>query len=91
MVVRDGREYLVVVGRHRVTVAQGRCPHMGASLATATVGRRTLTCAHHGHRYSLSDGAPAGRLVCSGRAGRLTLFPTRVVEGVLYAEVPAAA
>ena len=91
VVVHHGGEYLVIVGRHRVTVALNRCPHMGLSLSTASVGRRTLMCAHHGRRYPLPTAGGAGQPGCAGPAGRLKVFPTQIVDGVLYAEVPSAA
>ena len=91
VVVRVGeRELLVIFHGKRFTVVENRCPHSGAALDDARVTRRTLTCAVHSYRYALDGGACVAASQPWGRGGRLTTFPTRVVDGFLYADVDSA-
>jgi nitrite reductase/ring-hydroxylating ferredoxin subunit len=86
VVIACGLELLVIFKRRRFTVVENRCPHLGARLDNARIGRYTLTCPMHSFRYSLADGARDPGPRCRPAAsGRLTLFPTRVVNGWLYA------
>jgi nitrite reductase/ring-hydroxylating ferredoxin subunit len=83
-----GLELLVIFHRRRFTVLENRCPHLGAGLADAPVSRRSVKCPLHSHRYSLVDGtfmSAPGYVAGSNRP--LTLLPTRVVEGCLYAAI----
>jgi nitrite reductase/ring-hydroxylating ferredoxin subunit len=90
VVVAAGRELLVLFGRRRFTVLENRCPHLGTPLSQASIGRRTLTCAQHSYRYALDTGAHVPTTGCQSRqAGRLTLFPSHVAHGFLYAVLPA--
>jgi nitrite reductase/ring-hydroxylating ferredoxin subunit len=91
VVAVGGLELLVVFGRRRFTVMENRCPHLGTRLDSSRIGRYTLTCPAHSFRYSLASGAydpgPRCRPV---QGGRLTLFPTRIENGCLYAIVGRA-
>jgi 3-phenylpropionate/trans-cinnamate dioxygenase ferredoxin subunit len=91
VVTADGLELVVIFHRRRFTVAENRCPHLGASLDDAVISRRSLTCSLHGYRYSLSDGAFVSAPRClAGSNRRLKVFSTRVVDGYLYASVEPA-
>jgi 3-phenylpropionate/trans-cinnamate dioxygenase ferredoxin subunit len=88
VVAVGGLELLVIFHRRRLTVVENRCPHRGAGLANARVSRRSLTCPMHSHRYSLVDGMIVSPPGCGdGRNRPLTLFPTRVADGCLYAAI----
>jgi nitrite reductase/ring-hydroxylating ferredoxin subunit len=91
VVTVDGLELLVIFGRRRFTVIENRCPHLGSRLDGARIGRRVLTCPVHSFRYSLADGARLpGPRRGTGLAGSLALFPTHIVDGLLYAGVRRA-
>ena len=88
VVVADGLELLVLCVRRRFTVIENRCPHLGLPLDDARVVGRTLVCASHGYKYSLSDGGHIPGWRCpGGDVGRLRLVPTRVEDGSVYAVV----
>lgn len=86
VVVVDGQELLVLSLRRRFTVLVNRCPHLGLPLDDARIVGRTLVCSAHGYKYALADGAHLPGWRCpSGRVGGLSLIPTRVEGGMLYA------
>jgi nitrite reductase/ring-hydroxylating ferredoxin subunit len=88
VVTVGGLQLLVIFGRRRFTVIENRCPHLGARLDNARIGRFTLTCPMHSFRYSLTSGAyDPGPRCRSVQGGRLTLLPTRAKNGWLYAIV----
>jgi nitrite reductase/ring-hydroxylating ferredoxin subunit len=92
VVTVGGLELLVIFHRKRFTVVTTRCPHRGARLDNARIRWRTLTCPQHAYRYSLIDGKSVATPGCAaGRGGRLTMIPTRVVDGFLYASLDRAA
>lgn len=85
----SGRELLVLCVRHRFTVVENKCPHLGLPLDDARVVGRTLVCGGHGYKYALDDGRRIPGWRCSSANGeRLTLITTVVDGGVLYAELP---
>jgi nitrite reductase/ring-hydroxylating ferredoxin subunit len=88
VVAIGGLELLVIFHRKRFTVVTNRCPHRGGRLDTGHIRWRTLTCPQHAYRYSLVDGRSVAAPGCAaGRGGRLTMIPTRVVDGFLYASL----
>lgn len=88
VVVVDGQELLVLCIRRRFTVLVNRCPHLGLPLDDGRIVGGTLVCSGHGYKYALADGRriPGWRCPSSG-IERLSLLPTRVEDGVLYAEI----
>jgi nitrite reductase/ring-hydroxylating ferredoxin subunit len=87
VVVVDGRELLVLFVRKRFTVVQNSCPHLGSRLDDARIVGRTLVCSSHGYKFALADGEHIPGWRCPSRdVGRLTLVPSYVEDGVLYAE-----
>jgi nitrite reductase/ring-hydroxylating ferredoxin subunit len=88
VVVVDGQELLVLCIRRRFTVLENRCPHLGLPLTDARLVGRTLVCSGHGYKYALADGARISGWRCSSSGvERLSLLPTFVEDGVLYAVV----
>jgi nitrite reductase/ring-hydroxylating ferredoxin subunit len=88
VVTVDELALLVVFHRRRFTVLHNRCPHLGAELDGARIFGCSLTCPRHAHRYSLVDGALlSAPHSLTRRDDRLSIYPTRVVYGWLYASI----
>jgi nitrite reductase/ring-hydroxylating ferredoxin subunit len=88
LVVVDGVELLVLCVRRRFTVVENRCPHLGSSLANGKIVGRTLTCAAHGYKYALEDGALIPGWRSSARHSlRLAVLATEVKAGSLLVNI----
>jgi 3-phenylpropionate/trans-cinnamate dioxygenase ferredoxin subunit len=55
-VVAEGQKILLAKVGGRYYAADGRCPHMGASLADGKLEGTVVTCPRHGSQFDLSDG-----------------------------------
>ncbi len=92
-----GNRLLVARVGDRYYVAEGRCPHLGASLARGTLNGSVVTCPRHGSQFDLTDGhairwtdwpALISRLSQVVRSPRpLKIYRTKVEEGKILAEL----
>jgi 3-phenylpropionate/trans-cinnamate dioxygenase ferredoxin subunit len=78
--IDSGTAVLLIRDGHRVFALRDRCPHMGRSLGDGTVRRQSLTCRHHGRRYSLRSGS----CLSSERSSRLTIYPAWIEGGHVF-------
>ncbi|GAA5037041.1 nitrite reductase/ring-hydroxylating ferredoxin subunit [Thermocatellispora tengchongensis] len=76
----EGGVLLIRTRRGRVLAYDIACPHLGARLDAARVGRWHLTCPVHAYRFRVSDG------MCVRPRGRrpLRACEVRVLDGVIY-------
>lgn len=78
-----------VAGELRAT--QGACPHIGGELADGTVESGRITCPLHGAVFDLTDGSvradPFGVSPPEGAVEPLTLYPVRVVDGLVEVDL----
>lgn len=90
--IPDGAAAVVTIGKKDIAVfhAEGKyyaiddcCPHAGASLSGGHVAGGVVTCAWHGWRFRLSDGAWA-----DNPRVKTGCYPVRVADGVVQVEVP---
>lgn len=72
----DGREYHAM---------DDLCPHMGASLGSGPLTNGCVTCPWHAWRFDVSDGS-----WCDNPSLKVDVFPTRVTNGTVEAQVPPA-
>lgn len=90
----DGHPFVVAhVGEH-FYVADGRCPHMGGTLADGTLKGAILTCPGHHSQFDLTDGHVvrwtdwAGAMFYVGELMRhprpLRVYRTRVEGGSVW-------
>lgn len=79
LLVRDGAE---------VRATTPHCPHKFGALAEGRLQGRLLTCPMHTATFDLATGRPQPG---EEWAGTLTIYPTRVREGVLEVQLPALA
>jgi nitrite reductase [NAD(P)H] small subunit len=81
------REIAVFNLGDRFLAVDNRCPHKGGPLADGIVAGTAVVCPLHAWKVSLESGGvqrPADAAVC------VRTYPTRVEEGVVWIEVPAA-
>ncbi len=76
----DGGSVVVASTPKGSVVVVNRCPHQQAAmLHEGTLADGALTCPLHGRTFDLEDGR------CRDGAGRLTIVPSRVVDGMVWA------
>jgi toluene monooxygenase system ferredoxin subunit len=76
----DGRPLLVVrLPGGEVRAYQGRCPHLGATLADGDFDGRTLSCSAHGWQFDLGTGLGVNPAGCA-----LDRFPVAVREEAIF-------
>jgi len=61
------------------------CPHMGASLGSGPLADGCVTCPWHAWRFDVSDGS-----WCDNPALKVDVYATRVIDGMVEAQVPPA-
>lgn len=79
--IADDRAIVVRVADH-VVAFENRCLHQASPLAGGRVENGRLTCPLHFWRYE----AETGRHI--GRRGTLPSYPTEIVNGEVFVEVP---
>lgn len=70
----------------RVLAVDNRCPHRGGPLADGIVAGETVVCPLHGWKVNLQSGAVARP---TDVASCVTVYPTRIDNGVVVIGVPA--
>ena len=97
--VADGGMKEVVAEGQKILLAkvEGRCPHMGASLADGKLEGTVVTCPRHGSQFDLSDGHMVrwaqlpGVVSAIGKAFKrprgLKAFPVKVEAGKVLVEI----
>jgi 3-phenylpropionate/trans-cinnamate dioxygenase ferredoxin subunit len=91
-VVAKGSKILLAKAGDKFYAAQGRCPHMGGTLAEGTLEGTVVTCPFHDGQFDLTDGriikwaptmpsltpvaARIGKLI--NRARPLRIYPVKV-------------
>lgn len=83
-----GVSVLLVRAQGEVHAMTPHCPHKFGALADGTLDGRLLTCPMHTATFDLATGRPRPG---EEWAGTLTVYPTRVREGVLEVHLPALA
>ena len=71
-----------------VCVAEAVCPHLGADLGPDSGGRvcgGRLVCPFHGFEYDVTGQCVATPYAPAPRSARLRVFPTREIEGLVFA------
>lgn len=79
----DGQDVCVTVIGERVHAISDMCPHRGASLSEGIVRDGCVTCPSHLWRFSFIDGAKQ-----ADERTRVSVYPTRVVDGIVEIDVP---
>jgi len=64
-------------------VIDNTCPHRGGPMGDGDLDGRLAICPWHGWRWDVTTGANA-----NNPAVKIACFPTRVVEGDVYVELP---
>lgn len=64
-------------------VIDNTCPHRGGPLGDGDLEGRLAICPWHGWRWDVTTGANA-----NNPALKIACFPTRVVDGDVYVELP---
>ena len=71
----------------RFLAVENRCPHQGGPLADGIVSGCTVVCPLHAWRVRLDN----GQVERPGGAACVRTFPTRIEDGVVMVQLPAAA
>ena len=69
----------------RFLAIENQCPHQGGPLCDGIVSGTTVVCPLHGWRFDLETGAA----VRATLPACLTIFPTRVEDGIVMVDVAA--
>jgi nitrite reductase (NADH) small subunit len=69
----------------RFLAIENKCPHQGGPLCDGIVSGTTVVCPLHGWRFDLDTGVP----VRASLPDCLTVFPTRVEDGIVMIDVKA--
>ncbi len=69
----------------RFLAIENQCPHKGGPLCDGIVSGTTVVCPLHGWRFDLEPGAA----VRATLPACLTIFPTRVEDGIVMVDVGA--
>ena len=64
-------------------VIDNTCPHRGGPMGDGDLDGRLAICPWHGWRWDVTTGANA-----NNPAVKIACFPTRVVDGDVYVELP---
>lgn len=64
-------------------VIDNTCPHRGGPMGDGDLDGQLAICPWHGWRWDVTTGANA-----NNPAVKIACFPTRVVEGDVYVELP---
>ncbi|MER3420127.1 MAG: hypothetical protein C4290_06210, partial [Chloroflexota bacterium] len=86
VVTAGGHTMAVFLHEGRVYALDNRCPHMGFPLSRGTVHDGLLTCHWHHARFDLASGGTLDPF-----ADDVHTFPVRVVDGVVFVELPSDA
>ena len=87
---REGRP--VTIGARTIAIfnVNGRfltvdnaCPHKGGPLCDGITSGSTVVCPLHGQRFDLETGLP----VLAAQPSCLTIYPTRVEDGVILVDL----
>lgn len=79
-----GRQVLLVRIDAEVHAASDICPHAGSSLSMGRLTGDVIQCPLHGIRFRLSDGKVVGSAACN----QLSVYATRVRDGVVEVALP---
>jgi nitrite reductase (NADH) small subunit len=69
----------------RFVAIENQCPHKGGPLCDGIVSGTTVVCPLHGWRFDLETGVA----VRASSPACLTIFPTRVEDGIVMVDVGA--
>jgi nitrite reductase (NADH) small subunit len=69
----------------RFLAVENRCPHQGGPLCDGIVSGTTVVCPLHGWRFDLETGVA----VRASSPACLTIFPTRVEDGIVMIDIGA--
>src|SRR5579864_5462212 len=81
----DGKDLAIFNVNGRFLAVDNRCPHKGGPLSDGIVAGTTVVCPLHGWRFDLESGlaARATAPAC------VTVFPTRVEDGIIFVDLEA--
>lgn len=89
--VVDGSVVLVARVGPLVFAVDSVCPHLGGILSEGTLAGRRLTCPNHGSVFDVETGAviadPFGVVPPEGGVSPLTIYPTRIVDGMVEVDL----
>jgi len=80
-----GRQIAIFHSQEGFFAAENRCPHRAGPLADGIINGVTVVCPLHAWKFDLTSGASTNHLE-SGAS--LTIFPTRVEDGIVCIELP---
>lgn len=84
--VTVGELELAIFNLHdRFVTIENRCPHKGGPLCDGIVSGTSVVCPLHGWRFDLDSGAA----VRASLPACVTVFPTRVEEGIILVDPSA--
>ena len=82
-VEHDGRIYALFNVDGAYHAIDNACPHRGGPMGEGDLDGRVAVCPWHGWRWDVTTGANA-----NNPAVKIACFPTRVVDGDVYVELP---